>query len=317
MRYLLCLLISIYTTLCFAVESRFETVRSVVFSDPYDQLPHLEVNKKLFGPSDHDERNLLLNDAKRALANPADFANFGQGHKLFQPNGICFSGRWIIDGPSPFTGLFSQGSDIPAIARASVMLSGTTRGEKRALGLGVKLFAPGEAETINVLVMESMGGRVLRHVTDAVLDNHPGLGSIPKIADLGTLLRIRTDLKQALEQTAADGIDLRYLPLEHVSAVGVPATQQVVSPRWLRLAVPTPVPRVNAEDFRDELRTHHYPGHQLVYELSVAADNGGSKRSATWQTIGKLVLDESVTSATCDLKLHFRHHGFSDHAQQK
>ena len=309
MRYFVYLLVLTHTTLSFAVEAGYEAVRSAVFSAPYDELPRFEVNKKRFGPADGGDRNLLLADAKRTLSSSADFADFGQDHKLFQPNGICFSGRWIIDRPSPFTGLFSQGSDIPAIARASVMLSGTTRGEKRALGLGVKLFAPGETESINVLVMESMGGRVLQHVTNAVLDNHPGLGSIPKIADLGTLLRIRKDLKQALKQTAVDGIDLRYLPLEHVSAVGVPATQQVVSPRWLRLAVPTHIPRVDADDFRDELRTHHYPGHQLVYELSVAADNGRSKRSATWQTIGKLVLDESVTSATCDLKLHFRHHG--------
>ncbi len=287
----------------------FEAVRLMVFSEPALELPHYEVSEEKFGPSKERVNNQLLKDAERTLKNDADFVSYERGQKLFQPNGICFSGSWEIDKSSPFTGLFSQGTNIPAIVRTSVMLSGTKQADKRAVGMAIKLFAPGPPQTTNILVMESMGGKYLQHVTDAVLDNHPTLGNIPKIADLGVLLRIRKDLKRALKNTDSAGIKIRYLPLQHVAATNIKTGSELSSPYWIRLQVAPGTPKINAEDFREELSLAHYPDGVLSYVISVAPDNGGSKRKAEWEEIGKLELTDSVISLACDTKLHFRHHG--------
>ena len=287
----------------------FEAVRKMVFSEPALELPHYEVSEEKFGPSKDLAKNQLLKDAERTLKNNADFLSYERGQKLFQPNGICFSGSWRIESSSPFTGLFSQGTNIPAIIRTSVMLSGTNQADRRAVGMAIKLFAPGQAQTTNILVMESMGGKHLQHVTDAVLDNHPTLGNIPKIADLGVLLRIRKDLKRALKNTDSAGIKIRYLPVQHVAATNIKTGRELSSPYWVRLQVAPGTPKVNLEDFREELSLAHYPSGVLSYVISVAPDNGGSKRTAEWKEIGKLELTDSVISRACDTQLHFRHHG--------
>ncbi|MGR8947730.1 MAG: hypothetical protein ACU84Q_06755 [Gammaproteobacteria bacterium] len=289
----------------------FEAVRQMVFSDPAAELPHYEVSKEKFGPSEDGASNQLLKDAQRTLENSADFVTFGHEQKLFQPNGICFSGRWHIDKASKFTGLFSHGTDVPAIVRISVMLSGTTRADKRAVGMAIKLFAPGQAQTANILVMESMGGRHLQHISDAVLDNHPTLGSIPGIADLKLLLRIRKDLNRALTHTGSSGVKIRYLPLQHVAATNIEQGRELLAPYWIRLHVAAGTPKIDADDFREELTLHHYPNGVLSYVISVAPDNGGSKRKADWKEIGKLELTDSVISKACDTRLHFKHHGLT------
>jgi len=65
--------------------------------------------------------------------------------------------------------------------------------------------------------------------------------------------------------------------------------------------------RVEQDDFRDELSLSRYPDQQIVYHLEVAKDNDGKKASASWQRIGRLILQESVTSKVCDARLHFQH----------
>lgn len=308
MQFITLLMCLTHTAIVSSDVVNFETVRQMVFADPAVELPHYEVSKAKFGPSNNHLGNQLLDDAKRTLTSDADFVTFEHGQKLFQPNGICFSGRWNIDKPSQFTGLFRAGTDIPAIVRTSVMLSGTTQKDKRALGMAIKLFPPGQQQTINILVMESMGGKYLSHVTDAVLDNHPSLGSMPKIADLGLLLRIRKDLNRTLKETDSVGVKIRYLPLHHVAAANLEAGKVLRSPFWIRLRVAAGTPKIDSEDFREELAIHRYPGSTLSYMVSVAADNGGSKRHADWHEIGTLELTDSVVSTACDTKLHFRHH---------
>lgn len=301
----LALMISSWATMAESDSASFDRVRAAVFSDPYDTLPQYGVDAALFGESGDGPGNALRRAASRTLESRADLIDFPRGQKLFQPNGICFSGSWHIEGESQYTGLFASGTQVPAIVRASVMLGGTRRADRRAFALAVKLFPPEEAHTVNVLVMESMAGRRLDHVTDAVLDNHPSLGGVPPLTSLGTLLRIRADLRAADQAHDGDG-DIRYRTLHRPAAIGTVA-RDVTAPHWIRLSVPATVARVAADDFRRELDTGRYARDELHYTIEVAERHPGGKRKAAWASIGRLVLQESVTSATCDRRLHFGH----------
>lgn len=285
--------------------AHYERVREAVFSDPYDVLPGYRVDAALFGESGEVPDNALRRAASRTLDSRADLIEFPHGQKLFQPNGICFSGTWHIDAASPYTGLFAQGTRVPAIVRASVMLDGTRRADRRAFGLAVKLFPRTGERTVNILAMESMAGRRLDHVADAVLDNHPPLGGLPPLTRLGTLLRIRRDLRAADEAHGGDG-DIRYRSVYAPAAVGTPATE-VRAPHWVRFQIPAAVVRVTADDFRDELDTARYPPDGLYYTIELAERHPRGKGNAAWTAAGRLVLEASVTSATCDRRLHFGH----------
>ncbi|MGI9293265.1 MAG: hypothetical protein ACR2PS_04715, partial [Pseudomonadales bacterium] len=86
--------------------SSYSTIKQAIFQNPYTELPHYRVEKKLFGKSGSSEDNHLLQAAKRTLTTKDDLLEFQQGQKLLQANGICFAGEWIIDAGSPYTGQF-------------------------------------------------------------------------------------------------------------------------------------------------------------------------------------------------------------------
>lgn len=77
----------------------FNKVKGAVFSDEYSALPQYKVTKKHF---DRDHHNLLFADAKRTLESSDDLIEFPAGQKLLQANGICFSGKWVMNEQSDF-----------------------------------------------------------------------------------------------------------------------------------------------------------------------------------------------------------------------
>jgi len=273
---------------------RFDELKSAVFALPYQARPTYKVSKKTFGKPGKSEQNQLRKAALRTLRRSQDLIDFPGGQKLLQANGICFSGDWIIDKPSQFTGLFQQGSVSPIIARASVALSGVKQKNKRAFGLAIKLLPNdlGQQASLNIFTANSLGGVVNKHVLDLKLDNNPPLGRIPNLTDISTALRLRKDLE------SAD----RHVIKETNSRGKADVT------KWIRFRPANPE-RVDKDDFRDELDTSLYQDQKIVYQIDVAADHGSRKSSAKWQTIGKLELTDSVTSKACDAKLHFQHPG--------
>lgn len=301
--------------------SSFNEIKSAVFATPYEALPQYKVTKKKFGAKGDRENNHLLAAARRTLSSTADLLEFPHGQKLFNANGICFAGVWSIDSPSPYTGQFSTGTHSLVIARASVALSGTKQRDRRAFGFALKLF-PGINEeqasaTKNVFVMHSLGGTRAKHVLNLALDNEPSLGSIPSLGKLGTVLRMQSDLERADAEAGANPPQAAFRP---ISALAVDdASPSTVLPRWLRLVASEEMPRVDENDFRDELRVENYPNNTLIYRIDVASNqppNGVdgketgkkiSKKKADWQTIGELRLNESITSPACDQTLHFAH----------
>ena len=110
--------------------------------------------------------------------------------------GICYVGRWGNSRFTQYTGVFADGTKIPAIVRISVMLGDVERGSRRTLGMGVKVFPPrggAENRSYNLLVMDSNFRTTGDHTARAVLDNHPDYGGLPNLGVIGTALRIRRD----------------------------------------------------------------------------------------------------------------------------
>ncbi len=296
-----------------ACQASYETVYRAVFSAPYKTLPHYVVDKKLFGRGGTGTQNALYQAALRTLTSNADLIDFAKGQKLFQPNGICFAAHWRIDKKTDFTGLFAAPAAARGIVRISVMLSGTNKGEKRAFAMAIKLFPQKRraGRSLNLLMMASMGGAYIDHASTAVMDNEPALGSLPRLSDWGTALRIRKDLARA-NTTVAHGVGIanariQYRSVAHAAALGVTDENLVHAPEWLRLRVVPDTPRIDAQDFRDELSLRNYPDGKLIYEIEVAGDHAAGKAAAHWQPIGHLELHESITSPGCDRRLHFQH----------
>jgi hypothetical protein len=197
---------------------------------------------------------------------------------------------------------------VPALVRISVMLDGTRRSDRRAPGLALKLFPGQGGPSANALFMETMGGVVRDHLLDAVLDNEPALGQLPAFGDIPTLLRIRHDLKRADREASEAGPALTYRPLTQLAEAGSDAARSLNMPRWVRLRVTPETPRVDADDFRDELDLSRYPQGRLVY-LADAGEAGpeADKAQARWRPLARLTLTDSVVSASCDQRLHFAH----------
>lgn len=286
--------------------SRFSTVRAEVFQTPYAELPTHPVSRQYFGSSGETSANHLLAAARRTLRSEQDLYTFPQGRKLLQANGICFAGEWLIDRVSPYTGQLATDTRSLAIARASVTLGEPRRGHKRTFAMAVKLFPTRDPDarvrTVNLLVMDDLSGSRADHFTDAVMDNEPALGGLPPLRQIATARRLLKDLKAADRLAGATEPDATFRPVTALAAGADPA----VSPRWLRLRVTASTARVDAADFRDELRLEHYPGRRLEWRIE-AAGAAATKARAEWLRIGTLVLRESVTSAACDNRLHFAH----------
>ena len=292
--------------------SSFESVREAIFSDPYESLPRLTVGPVHFGASGDSEDNHLLQAARRTLSSREDLVDFPHRQKLFQANGICFTGRWTIDSPSPNSGYFSPGSSGLLVVRASVSQSETTRGHRRAFAIAGKLFPtldPSEAvETGNFFAMENLIGTTDDYFIDAVLDNHPRRSGLPRtLQELNTGLRVLRDFKRADRELSPGGARVDYRPLYPIAELGLVADATAVSPQWMQLRIEPDTPHVDAHDFRDELRLEGYPGRVLKWQIHVAAKHPDGKSAATWQHIGSIRLDDYVLSRSCDARLHFAH----------
>jgi len=290
------------------IPTRFEQLKNELFEEPYSSLPYYKVSRKLFGPSRNNDKNKLLHAARRTFDDSSDLIEFPAGQKLLNANGICFTGRWRITDENSFSGLYRQGSDVPAIVRASVALSGTRQKHKRAFGLAIKLL-PDDLQTapsLNAFVLHSMGGTRTKHVLDLSMDNAPPLGRLPSFRDLSTALRLRSDLEKADKEKGATKPSVSFRPVTAFANYSTDK-QSINSPKWLRLS-PLTTTRVDQDDFRNELQVTAYPEQQIRYAIEVAANSdNGKKSTAQWQTIGQLVLDNSVTSLACDTRLHFQH----------
>jgi len=308
-----------------SIADSFKQVFEAVVSQPYNELPHYQVTRERFGRTGDAADNHLRAAARRTLSTNQNLLRFPGGQKLFQLNRICFAGHWKIDQEktaqdSPYNGYFSPGSEALLILRASVTLSATTRGNKRAFAIAGKLFPtldPEESvDTANFFAMENFIGTLDEYFLDAELDNQPTISGLPaSFESLRQALRVKKDLAaaekelQKTERSAAGQphADVGYRPLYPISELGLTDPTASVTPRWIRLRTAEGIPRHDAEDFRDELRLEHCPEHRLAWTIEGAGGAKRRKTTALWQQIGTITATEYALSEGCDLRLHFAH----------
>ena len=280
--------------------SSFSEVWEQVKSDPYGELPHVEVSYfKLSGAHG------VTQNAQRTLGEDADLIE--PFEKLAHPNGICFRGLWKIEEANPYSGYFKKGSEALLIARASTAMSNTQSGSTRAFGFAGKLFPTMNPNVVNsqasanFFLIEDLGGTDAEHFMDTELTNEPSVS-----VTLEALANAAYGIKVARAFGEADknpGIRQLY----EVSYLGEEQNAKIITPKWLKIEAASSQ-RVDEKDFRDELSIGK--SKELVFNIFVANREVDEKKE--WLKIGTITLDESSVSNSCDRRLHFHHPKWRD-----
>jgi hypothetical protein len=263
--------------------STFAEVKRVAFSGPYATLPYY----KGLGPTTFLQ---FFNASSRNVADKRDIRP--TYNKLIHANGICFSGVWRIDRESPYTGYFARGSEGLLLTRFSVAGPQVRRGQARALGIAGKIW-PGldperKARPANFVTVTDLGGSADPYITNQAPTNSPRVGLTPAALLINRVIFRMVDTRPG------------YRLLYPISTLGLPPGAPVVTPDLLQLRVAEGTPKVDADDFRDELRLARYPQGRLVYAINVKSFD-----DASWQQLGTMELTEDAVSEGQDKRLHF------------
>jgi hypothetical protein len=262
----------------------FNEVKAAAFDNPYHgPLPHhrgLRPGRFL----------RFLNDSARNLIDRRDVLPYYD--KLIHANGISFTGVWRIDTESPYTGYFAKGSEGLVVARGSVAGPQLEAGQRRAFGYGAKIFptmdpdakvAPG-----NLVTVTKLSGEKIRHIVDYAPTNAPQVGLDPGANLVNRVIFRLMDTRPGWRQ------------LYPISTLGMPDDAYVRTPDLLMLKIAENTPRVDARDFREELRLEHYPGRKLAYTVNVKDWD-----DSVWTRIGTLEFDDYAIAEGGDKRLHF------------
>lgn len=291
--------------------STFTEVRDVVFDrapapvedvarDEWDvyragKLPAYRVTAGSFVRRGID---LLRQAAVRTVTEREDY--YPRLPKLLHPNGVCFTGKWEITEPSPYSGYFAQGARGLFVGRASVALSETTAGHKRGFGFAGKIFPTEDrakrVETANFFTVDVLTGTTVARFVDTAMTNEPEIGFDLFNIPLG--LRILKSLSKADENPG-------FRPLTPIARLS--ATGPVRSPKWMRVRAVGGTLRAAERDFRNELAIPARHPNGITLEIAVSDSTKDTHREAGWRTLGTIALEESSVSYGCDRRLHFAH----------
>ncbi|BDI17052.1 hypothetical protein ANSO36C_28540 [Nostoc cf. commune SO-36] len=264
--------------------STHNEVKEVGFSSPYGEpLPYHEglgLTKFL----------QFLNDSARNMFDKRDIRPYYD--KLIHANGICCSGVWRITEDSPYTGYFAKGSEGLVFARLSVAGAGIKRGDRRAFGIAGKVYPtlnPNEkVKPGNFVTVDYLTGIKTKHITDTELTNFPSVG-----LDIGANLVNRIIFRLMDKRPG-------FRQLFPISTLGVAPGSKVVTPDQFMLRVAQGTAKIDAEDFRDELRLEKYPDHKLVYTINVKNFN-----EKEWTKLGVIEFNDYSICEGCDKRIHF------------
>lgn len=279
--------------------STFREVRDLVFSDPYETLPSYTIT---LGSLYDGFTNALLVASRRALTNEHDIVDHFQ--RLVHPVGIALTGKWEMTEDSPYSGLFKKGTETLLLVRCSVLLYKTLQGQYRGFAFAGKIFPtldPDErVKTVDFFTIDVLAGTKANFFTGVELSNDPPLG-------------FNTDLFRlfwVVNATFAAFIRANWnpvmRPVYRLSEYGVADVKDAKTPRWMMLKGWGGSGQCNTPDFRNELRVENYIDNKLIFDV-FTADKKLSNGQRDYKRIGKITLDESVTSDACDHRLKFRH----------
>jgi hypothetical protein len=287
--------------------SAFADVWSVAAADPYSVKPHYAVNvESMFGFLD----DKMLDAANRTLSDREDV--LPPFRKLVHPNGICLAGTWNVTDETPYTGYFRKGSRGLFIGRASTALTATERGEFRAFGFAGKIFPttdPNEkVSTANFFTIEDLGGTLRDHYLDAANTNDIINVSLTPETFLNTVVGgVVAQAFLAADHTL-DITQTLIRQLYPIAELGEADASKAVAPPWLMITGAPEIARVDAADFRDELRLGQYPN-GLRFDIRIA-DVGTRIGPKNWRTIGFIEVTADALADGCDHRLHFHHPQF-------
>jgi hypothetical protein len=273
---------------------------NTLHTNPYNKLPQYKVS---FGKLFTWSKDHILNDAKRTLESRDDL--LPPFEKLAHPNGVCLRGTWHISQDNPYSGYFKKGKTSLMVARVSSAMSATKRGEVRAFGFAGKLFGTtnpnhsSNTPTANFFTIDDLGGTRAKHFSDVALTNKPPVSSNSEVIKY---LLYALKVTKAFS-TADSHPNMRQL--YEISQLG--ETGKVHTPTWLRLTTKTPLNQ-DALDFRDELTLKAHQ--KWVFDIEVSSQK--KDKHIVWQHIGTITLEDSVTSKSCDQRLHFHHPKWKD-----
>ena len=280
------------------INNKVQDVWSQVTSDIYETLPQDTVSySKLFDGA----RDLIFENAQRTLIERADI--IAPFQKLAHPNGVCVRGLWEINNSNIYSGYFKDGSKALIIARASSAMSNTKRGETRAFGMAGKIFPTLDDTEIqtqpsaNFFVIDDLGGTKAPYFTDVELTNEPDVSFTGSVfASLAYGLKVASAFSDADDNS---GIRQLY----EISNLGEVDGSTVITPKWMKITAQEGQTAFGVDDFRDEFTLKQKQ--VLIFNISVTSiEINGSKH---WQKIGTMTFDTSVTSYSCDHRLHFHH----------
>ena len=280
--------------------STFSEVWDVVISDPYENPQYRVTLRSFFSFG----INKLLESSERTIEDDSDI--LPQFEKLLHPNGACLKGTWNITEENPYTGYFAEGSQGLIIARASVALSETLKGQYRDFGLAGKIYPTNDPfhteklSTANFFAIDNFAGTLADHYTDVALTNEPEVTLRP-----GSLALLPIAFAAGFALSQADqnpGIRQLY----PISELGLSDTILAKTPGWIKIQASPDQGKVDEEDFRDELNIMNYENGQLFFDIYVTTDES-TREDKEWLKIGYILFDDSVVSNSCDHRLHFQH----------
>lgn len=263
--------------------SSYREVKEAAWSGPYAELP----KHKGLRPGTFIQ---FLNDSARNMHDRRDIRQ--KYDKLIHAHGICFAGTWRIDADSPYSGYFVKGSRGLLIARGSVAGLFTRRGFPRSFGIAGKIFPTFDPEErvwpANFVTVSHLSGSKAPYITDIDMSNGPTVGLDPIANIINRVIFRFMDTRPG------------YRQLFPISTLGLKPDDKVVTPDLMMLKVAEGTPRIDAEDFRDELRLSNYPGGKLVYTINVKNFD-----EEHWTRLGAIEFTEDVISEGSDKRLHF------------
>jgi hypothetical protein len=212
--------------------------------------------------------------------------------KLIHAHGVCYAGVWRIDQSSSYTGYFAKGSEGLLIARASVAGLFVAQGHRRAFGIGGKVFPTMDPEEWvwpgNFVTVSHLSGSKAKHILDIEMSNYPTIGYDPGANLINRVLFRFMDTRPG------------YRQLFPISTLGLKPGDPVITPDLMMLKPAAGTPRIDAKDFRDEIRLSHYPDQKLVFDIHVKNFD-----DTVWTRLGSLIFTEDTISEGSDKRLHF------------
>ncbi len=232
----------------------------------------------------------FLNDSSRNMHDHRDIRP--RFNKLIHSNGISFSGTWRITEDSPYTGHFRKGSEGLLIVRMSVAGPFIMSNDRRGIGIAGKLWPtmnPMERHwPANFVTVTHLSGQKSKHITDMEPLNFPTVGLDPAANMINRVFFRFMDTRPG------------YRQLFPISMLGQAPGDPVVTPDLIKFRIAPGMPRINARDFRDELRLEHYPDSSLRYLITVKNFD-----ETEWTTLGEIAFTKYAIGEGGDKRIHF------------